>query len=134
MAYFQKHPREIFPFDLGQCDTIQLWARCDLRIIPLTIDPVQVTAVSKTSFTFTALPEHFDPPGSTITFSIVERRGAIFVLQKGRALRDDEGSVLDRATAIAGWITWAQQAENLRRAVDPVYGFIRDIFRPPFFR
>jgi RHS repeat-associated protein len=55
MAYFQQHPRAIFPFDLGQCDTIQLGARCDLLgAAPFTgVDPVEVTYLDSTSFEFT---------------------------------------------------------------------------------
>jgi RHS repeat-associated protein len=120
MTYFQQHPRDVFPFDLGQCDTIKLNERCDLVTFGRQA-PVPVTAVPPTSFTFTALPGHFDPTGSTITFSIYSRHGSIYLAQKAHALRPDEGSLLDPATAIAAWVTWSDPASNLTNA--RLFGF-----------
>jgi RHS repeat-associated protein len=57
MTYFQEHPRQIFPFGLGQCDTIILSARCDLGAVPTKISPVEVANVTSTSFTFSALKD-----------------------------------------------------------------------------
>lgn len=125
MAYFQAHPREIFPFDLGQCDRIEINAQCDLATGPSNYAPVQVTAITSTRFTFTALPGHFDynpqaPADSWIRFRIFKRDGAIYLEQKARALVDDR--LVDFvAPKFAYLFAWAQQAQNLRKIFNPFY-------------
>ncbi|MBI4492385.1 MAG: RHS repeat-associated core domain-containing protein [Chloroflexi bacterium] len=126
MEYFQQHPREIFPFDLRECGAIQLGAQCDLDAGPGPAKhaPVEITAVSSTSFTFTALERHFDynpkdPQGSWIRFTIIERGGNIYLQQKARALVEDPR--IDFLAPRVAYLTWAQQARNLRRIFNPAY-------------
>lgn len=84
--------------------------------------------MSPTSFTFTTLEGHFDAPGSTVKFLIQEQDvfllgRSIVLVQKARALRPDEGSLrhgLEDLVIVEGARqTWARQAMNLRRAVNP---------------
>ncbi|MFN0070903.1 MAG: RHS repeat-associated core domain-containing protein [Chloroflexota bacterium] len=115
MTYFQQHVRDIFPFDTGQCATIQLGAQCDLKV-GLLPAPVKITSVTSTSFTFVALPGHFDKPGSWIRFRVFERDGQIFLEQKAQAQVNMIGDMADEYILSDVWKTWQKQANNLRKA------------------
>lgn len=84
---FQRDPGLIFPFSLGTCATItrhDLGEVCNLTQDPFFKNaPVKVTTVTSTSFTFTTLPGHFDPVGSTITFSTYVSGGNVYLRQTG---------------------------------------------------
>ena len=121
MAYFQQHAQDIFPFYLGGCDALSAGTTCSLRPIPLApwmVAPVRVTQLGATSFTFTALPGHFDQPGSTIRFTVLQQDCGIYLEQTAH------GTTNPLADLVAPFVaadTWAQQAENLRMAVVPGY-------------
>jgi RHS repeat-associated protein len=126
MAYFQQHPRDIFPFNLGECYTIEFDATCVLNAGPgpASYAPVKIVSTTSTSFTFLALEGHFDynpkdPTGAWIAFSIVQRDEQVYLQQKARALV--ENPALDFIAPIFARSTWAQQAINLRRIFNPTW-------------
>ncbi len=126
MGFFQLHMRQVFPFDTGQCDTVQLNASCNLSPNPAGYTwgwapfhnpwPVKVTDVSCTSFTFTAEPGHpdYDPnsPG-TITFSTYEYHGAVYLRQLAHTTSHWWDPI---APPQAGNI-WSEMAKKLRNAL-----------------
>src|SRR5262249_15879129 len=62
--------------------------------------PVKVTEVTPTSFTFTTLEGHFDPPGSIVTFSIrSDASGAIHLEHDAITARDRSGASLSLLVA-----------------------------------
>jgi hypothetical protein len=84
--------------------------------------PVRVTGESPTSFTFTALPGHFDPPGSTITFSTwVDNSSRLNLEQYGKTSPGAEESpaLYSAAPTVAHW-AWDQQAANMQSWWDRV--------------
>jgi hypothetical protein len=124
MDALQSDPNRFFPFQVlgnhGEREIV-LGSTYDLtnRFPPLPLPPgrfpVMVTQVTPTSFTFTALEGHFDPPGSKITFSVVvDSAGAIFLEHRGVAVPGKPSSTYLLAPTIAGK-AWDIQAANLRR-------------------
>ena len=83
-------------------------------------DPVVVSKVTSTSFTFTALPGHFDPAGSTITFNTWEDRGELCLSQTGYATT--ASGLTDLLAPILAYGVWAQEATNLSNALAPKSG------------
>lgn len=107
MSYFLRNPREIFPFGLGECDTITQGRTCGLTgALPGSLfagrsDPVVVKDVTATSFTFEIEPGHFDYNADGtgfVEFSVHVKNGNLFLRQRAVA-------------------TWQQQAQNLARAL-----------------
>jgi RHS repeat-associated protein len=77
--------------------------------------PVQVTQVSGTSFTFTTLPGHFDPIGSTITFTTwVDPESNIHLEQYGRTTQSDHPDEMYFYAPLFAGFSWDIQANNLR--------------------
>ncbi len=123
MGFLQLHMRQVFPFETGQCDTVQLNASCDLSPNPAGYTwgwapfhnpwPVKVTDVSCTSFTFTAEPGHpdYDPnsPG-TITFSTYEYHGAVYL----RQLAHTTSHWWDPIAPTQAGNIWSEMAKKLR--------------------
>lgn len=128
MNYFQNHPGSAFPFSLGNCTRIQLNERCDLRDDPFFQDaPVKVTFCDSTSFTFTAQKGHFDPVGSTVTFSVYEENGVDYLRQTAVwNIHNPAELAKAEVTRLAAIGTWSQQAQNLANAIDP--GASADLF------
>jgi hypothetical protein len=127
MDALQSDPNRFFPFQvLGHNGErgIVLGSTYDLTNPPSSSFPpplppgrfpVMVTQVTPTSFTFTALEGHFDPPGSKITFSIiVDSTGVIHLEHKGVAVPGDPSLAYLAAPTMAGK-AWDAQAANLRR-------------------
>jgi hypothetical protein len=127
MNALQSDPNTFFPFQvqghqrereilLGR--TYDLTNRDNSPLLPLPPGrfPVQVTAKTLTSFTFTTLPGHFDAEGSTVTFSIwADQAGTVYLGHLGIAEPSSDPSLqFVIAPYMAAW-TWDQQASNLRR-------------------
>jgi hypothetical protein len=114
MNFFKAYPGLIFPFSLGQCSAITLDETCDLATpTPISDSPVQVSSIGPSSFTFTTLPGHFDPVGSTITFSLYQTSGDEYLQQQavwasGGILAAEYGS------AIGAFPIWEMQAARLQ--------------------
>jgi hypothetical protein len=149
MSYFQQHPREIFPFGLGECDKIVLRSECGLQTGPyyqLAGQPANIVSsnVTATTFTFTAIAGHFDynpdfPDSGQITFRIYQGAGRIFLQQKARAIPvwgtpsgpaagwpvhsqsriGPLGDALDAGVPYVALSEWATQWQNLRRIFNP---------------
>jgi RHS repeat-associated protein len=137
MAYFQAHPGAIFPFPIGGCSTIVLDAECHLQATAIPTfrwgifagqgfaasgsyvgdDPVRVTSVTSTSFTFTSLPGHFDGPNGTITFRTYEENGDLYLCQVAHA--PNASWVVNIFGPEIAKTVWAQQAANLSQALTP---------------
>ena len=86
--------------------------------------PVQVTVVTPTSFTFTALYGHFDAPGSTITFLMRTDAAGLFHFEQLGIGRSSESSISDYlyAPSVAAF-AWTMQAENVRQWVFSTLSF-----------
>jgi hypothetical protein len=112
MTYFQAHPGQVFPFELGGCGSIQTNETCHLHTpLPWSDSPVQVTRTTDTSFTFNTLEGHFDAPGSTITFSVVDVDGRLHLIQTGVwVLPNTKQTVLSNGSALPAYYVWKQQA------------------------
>jgi hypothetical protein len=123
MQYFQNHPQQIFPFGLSGAASIKPGETIHLQTpLPWSNSPVQVVNVGRTSFTFKTLPGHFDPPGSTITFTVYESGGHMYLEQTASwKFAPGAAGVTQRAEAYASVApaiaTWTQQGNNLRKVV-----------------
>ena len=126
MAWFQQHPGQVFPFTLGpDGTTIVPGEQLDLKTpTPANTSSVVVTTVTPTSFTFSTLPGHFDPPGSTITFTVLERDGHMFLEQTAHWNFTDPVSQapLSLLSVPFAGATWRNQAQNLDNVVSTVPG------------
>ena len=121
MRSFQQNAWQIFPFSLGQCSGIKLGQRCDLVTpTPWSDSPVEISACDLTSFTFTTLPGHFDPVGSTITFSVYQMNGVTYLRQTAvwniHNFVEGAGAL---TTVLGAGFTWLQQAQNLSSSINP---------------
>jgi RHS repeat-associated protein len=118
MAQFQARPGDVFPFGLGRCTQIILDQKCDLHVAPGVADDewVRITSVSDTSFTFTTLPGHFDPPGSTITFTVYRGEDGDMWLRQSAVWQLSGPWELTKAkvSAAGAWVSWRRQSNNLR--------------------
>ena len=111
-SWFSSHMEQMFPFPTGGCEVAYVGEDCDLSPTGPWKDPVEVSGVGSTSFTFTALGGWIDPAGSTIRFSIYSKTGDLYLQQKANAPG-------------ASWLVgkgaqyvWAQMAENLEVALE----------------
>jgi hypothetical protein len=76
--------------------------------------PIVISAITPTSFTFTTLPGHFDPEGSTITFTTwVDDAGRLHLEQYGTTLPSSEPDATFTAAPALARLAWNQQASNL---------------------
>jgi hypothetical protein len=129
MQYFQTHPQQIFPFGLSGATSIKTGEKIDLQTpFPWSKSPVEVIATSPTSFTFKTLPGHFDPPGSTITFTVYESGGHMYLEQTGHwnfasGMAGVEQRAMAYSSVAPAVATWTQQGNNLRHAVQGGGGF-----------
>ncbi len=75
-----------------------------------------VSNITTTSFTFCVLPgSQVEPPGSTITFTIYEKDGNVYLQQKAVwNIQNWQDWVQAHATIPGAWWTWSGQANNLR--------------------
>ena len=76
-------------------------------------NPVLVSHVDSTSFTFLTLPGHFRGPGRTIQFTILERDGRLILRQVGATSQ----RISDLAYDGGAWLSWRTQAATLRSAL-----------------
>jgi uncharacterized protein YukE len=120
MAYFEEHPQEIFPFGLRGAQRISRLERIDLATpTSLNDSPVVVTGMTATSFTFTSLRGHFDPPGSTIRFRVYESQGEMCLEQTGRwKFTSLAQRPVSYASIVGAYVTWGQMGNNLRQVVN----------------
>jgi RHS repeat-associated protein len=113
MKQFQAKPGEVFPFGLGRCSRIELGETCDLQL--LGDRWVSVSTVTDTTFTFTTLPGHFDPPGSTITFKVYRENGTVYLRQSARwNVSGTKEHLKARASVVPAMLSWQVQADKLR--------------------
>jgi RHS repeat-associated protein len=79
MAYLQRNLGALFPFGTGKCSSVTLNARCVLTPYWMT-DPVDITGVTCTSFTFTTPAGNTSlGAGGTITFSTFVYQGNVYL-------------------------------------------------------
>jgi hypothetical protein len=129
MSVLQTHPNSFFPFDVvgakGEKEILDgsiyyLMARQDSPFpFPPGKNPVRVRGLTPFSFTFETLPGHFDPPGSTITFTTsMDRTGTVYLTQYGvaRAESASHALVFSQAPRLAA-DAWIIQAEQLKSYV-----------------
>lgn len=126
MGALQRDPNMFFPFRVvghhGEQD-IELGATYDLTNretspafpLPPGRFPVWVTRVTPTSFTFSTLEGHFDPEGSTITFTIwADETGTLHLEHLAIAASKAPNPMYLLAPTMAG-LAWDAQAQNLRQ-------------------
>ncbi|WP_404474186.1 RHS repeat-associated core domain-containing protein [Microbacterium aerolatum] len=123
MATFNKNPERVFPFPVSGCDRFLHGSTCTLHSgTPLTpVGDVSV-AITPTSTTFHVTSfDYFDPPGSIISFSAVERDGLIYLRQQTDVpeTRIDTWVGINFLNGAHG--TWKSQAENLREVLHESY-------------
>jgi hypothetical protein len=126
MHQFEQTPAAVFPFSLGQCGEIIYNEKCDLQNPPFFRNAwVQVTDVMGYHFTFTTLPGHFDPPGSTISFSVYNKGEDVYLRQTATWNIHNWAQRLKAwSTEGPAWLTWQEQADNLREQAG-AYQFMR---------
>jgi hypothetical protein len=131
MLALQSYPSHYFPFDVvstSGAEGIVLNEEYDLIdrggfFIPPGKHPVRVTEASATSFTFTTLEGHFDPPGSTVTFTTwTDADGNVHLEQRGVTKPAPPSSLtyglpMILAPYLAGR-AWDVQVENLRQVLE----------------
>jgi hypothetical protein len=130
MGALQADPNRFFPFRVigagGEQEIIlgrvyDLTNRENSPIFPLPPGrfPIRVTEVTANSFTFTTLPGHFDPPGSTITFTIFpDPAGMIHLEHLGVTAPSADLSLMYPAAPYMAGKTWDIQAANLREFLE----------------
>lgn len=126
MTIIITRPNDIFPFKVGHpvpASSITLGAKIDLMNtigpgnLGLGPDPVEVTAVTPTSFTFLTLAGHHRGVGQTIRFDTSSRSGHLRLMQSGTFNHWDPRQTHYNTGATGAW---ALQAHNLRVAVGTV--------------
>lgn len=126
MAIIISRPNDIFPFKVGHpvmASSITLGAKINLMntIGPNNLgtgpDPVEVTAVTPTSFTFLTLAGHHRGTGQTIRFDTFGVSGHLRLVQSGTFNSLDPRQYAYNTGASGAW---ALQAHNLRVAVGTV--------------
>ena len=142
MAIIQNTPNRVFPFTVkgrnGETsikfgslyDLINTYGPFDNFL--LGADPVVVTAVGATSFTFTTLEGHHRGAGQTITFETYDKIGQdpghhglqysehVYLAQYGTFIsswRHPFSSLFNYAANVGASGAWALQAHNLREAL-----------------
>lgn len=120
----QLNPNAFFPFNVTPVDggsasirlggVYHLSNRGAIILMPPGRHLVKVISVTRTSFTFEALPGHFDPPGSQVTFRTYVEDGLLHLEHEGvTTIASTPGAEYLAAPTIAD-IVWSQQTENLR--------------------
>lgn len=80
-----------------------------------------MSLLSSTSFRFTVIaPGYFDAPGSTITFSLSQRNGNLYLSQHGQTTGENTLGHLAYTANLSG-LTWDRQVVNLASVLDPQY-------------
>ncbi|PZS06131.1 MAG: hypothetical protein DLM69_00400 [Candidatus Chloroheliales bacterium] len=144
MAYMIKHPQDVFPFGVIEIDsngnvvsgetTLKVGSIYKLANAggPGVDNWVKVTKITPYSFTFEEIAGGFDPVGSTITFSIFEMGGEVYLHQDAHT-KYSLGGFKDWLFTQGAAIAWMTQADNLRRVFFPpadVPYYMWDIFPP----
>jgi hypothetical protein len=130
MAYFRQHPKDIFPFRITGCSAFVEGAKCTLHATYTAlhgVGDVRVSLPGPTSFRFTVVSnDYFDLPGGTITFSLSQSHGSLYLSQHAEAKR---GTFFGWAGVHARKAkeTWILQGDNLRRILTgqraPIYPY-----------
>jgi hypothetical protein len=77
--------------------------------------------VNYTNFRFKVIaPGYFNAPGSTITFSLSQRSGNLYLSQHGETTGENNLGHFAYAAGLSG-LTWDRQAVNLASVLDPQY-------------
>jgi hypothetical protein len=126
MGALQRDPNSFFPFRVigwrGEQE-IELGHEYDLAnrenspLFPLPPGrfPIRVTEITPNSFTFTTLPGHFDPEGSTITFAIFpDASGMLHLEHLGVTAPTADPSLMYLVAPYMAAKAWDIQAANLR--------------------
>jgi len=109
----ETQPQLVFPFTIYQCHKLTPGETCVLNVEVFN-GTVRVSMPSATSFRFTVIaPGYFDAPGSTITFTISDQNGYIYLTQHGVAIDPDLASQLAHSTGLIK-SAWRAQACNLQ--------------------
>ncbi|HXS64574.1 MAG TPA: RHS repeat-associated core domain-containing protein [Streptosporangiaceae bacterium] len=112
-----KNINTIFPFPVKHCGFEGNKYYCTLHAspgIPHSTTRVLVTFPTPTSFKFTVIHHgYFDAPGSTITFSLYEKNGNLYLHQHGIAYNSDLFGQQGYERGIYA-STWQAQACNLQ--------------------
>lgn len=115
MDLFKSNPTAIFPFPVTGCSVFYIGAMCTLHPGPSWghgVGQVEVSSATDTSFTFTVCSSgYFDPPGSTITFSLTQNHGELYLHQKAQA---PSSWFFDLIAPQIAQLTWRDQATNLQ--------------------
>ncbi|GIH19291.1 type IV secretion protein Rhs [Rugosimonospora africana] len=130
MAYFRQHPKDIFPFPITGCSAFVQGAKCTLHAAYTWahgVGDVRIDLPGPTSFKFTVVSNnYFDYPGGTITFSLSQSHGSLYLSQHADVKR---GTFIGWAGVHARVAkeTWTRQADNLRRILTgqraPIYPY-----------
>jgi RHS repeat-associated protein len=136
MDALKRNPSAYFPFDVigakGQKELVEngiyyLMARPGSPFpFPPGKNPVRVTEVSPTSFTFTTMLGHFDPEGSTIRFSTyVDDAGNVLLEQHAAAWADMDDMprpyFLNELAVTIASMGWDIQAYQLKSFLETGY-------------
>jgi len=116
MAYMQSHMSQVFPFSTGSCSQVQLGATCDLTPFPFLHDPVTVSEVGCSDFTFTTTSASGLGGGNTINFSTYEKDGFVYLQQTAHAPNASWWENIVAPTIASE--TWQEQARNLRQQLN----------------
>jgi hypothetical protein len=109
----ERVPQLVFPFTIYKCTKLTPGEVCVLYVEAF-LGTVRVTMPSAASFRFTVIAKgYFDAPGSTITFTISDQKGSIYLAQHGVAIDPDEASQIAYKTGVIK-AAWRAQACRLQ--------------------
>ncbi|WP_245828191.1 RHS repeat-associated core domain-containing protein [Micromonospora avicenniae] len=116
MDVFKANPEFVFPFQVDGCPEFKDGEICTLHPGPAIVHGVGDVYVTTTdtSVKFTVVSDkYFDARGSTITFSVVEKKGDLYLSQHAEA---SETKLAAGIGVKAGYArqNWNDQAHNLR--------------------
>jgi RHS repeat-associated protein len=128
-AAFQANADYVFPFDVTGCKGLYASEICTLSgTVPGPGDRGDVrVSTTRSSVRFTVVSEgYFDPPGSTITFTIRQTKIGVVLTQSARTTSTLPHTWFGVRLGLA-WLNWKDQARNLRFLVKRVSGGARAI-------
>jgi hypothetical protein len=115
----------IFPFS-SSCSSLYVGERCALATGPYH-NPVRVTSVGATSFSFLSLGGHLEGANKTISFSFFNRGRGLFlnVRAGGRNNWWQKIPLARRVNRLFANHVWGDLAGNMRGALGSFGGFLR---------
>jgi hypothetical protein len=127
MKLFEDNPAAVFPFPISGCSKFRAGSVCALHAGPSFAGgngTVRVSLPSPASFRFTVISHrYFDAPGSTITFSLGQSGGILYLSQHGISRNT---RLIPEIAIYLGYTesVWQQQARNLQYllGVEPFAG------------